>query len=281
MAEPAIHPARGVRRNDSAPAAGSRAGDSRADVDPPPGAPPQTTRAYRVRFDEATTEGTARTSTLLRWAQDVAWIHSERLGFTRDWYAKRGLAWLVRGVELNVLLPVSTGDEIEVTTGVVGYRKVWARRRTDFHDSPGIVAAWAHTDWVMTDGRGSPVRVPAEFGAFIAQPAPSFTPTRVPLPSTPERAFSRTLPVRPRELDPMGHVNNAVYLDHLEECVAALDGGERALKALPRTYRLEYLLPAEPGANLQGRAWTSPDGSHAFRLSDAKMTELFRGRLET
>src|SRR2546426_1049114 len=201
MAEPAIHPARGVRRNDSAPAAGSRAGDSRADVDPPPGAPPQTTRAYRVRFDEATTEGTARTSTLLRWAQDVAWIHSERLGFTRDWYAKRGLAWLVRGVELNVLLPVSTGDEIEVTTGVVGYRKVLARRRTEFHDSP--------------------------------------------------------------------------------ECVAALDGGERALKALPRTYRLEYLLPAEPGANLQGRAWTSPDGSHAFRLSDAKMTELFRGRLET
>ena len=280
MAEPAIHPARGLGRSDSAPAADSRAGDSRPGVDPPPGAPPQTTRAYRVRFDEATTDGTARTSTLLRWAQDVAWIHSERLGFTRGWYAKRGLAWLVRGVELNVLLPVSTGDEIEATTRVVGYRKVWARRRSDFLDSRGILAAWAHTDWVMTDGRGSPVRVPAEFGAFIAQPAPSFTPIRVPLPSTPERAVSRTLPVRRRELDPMGHVNNAVYLDHLEECVATLDGGELAVSAVPRTYRLEYLLPAEPGAILQGTAWTSPDDAHAFRLTDANMTELFRGRLE-
>jgi acyl-ACP thioesterase len=133
---------------------------------------------------------------------------------------------------------------------------------------------------VMTDRRGLPVRVPAEFRAFIVQPPPSFTPTRVPLPATPEGAVSHTFPVRARELDPMGHVNNAVYLDHFEECVAALDGGEAAISGLPRTYWLEYLLPAEPGANLQGEAWTSPDGSLAFRLTDAKMTELFRGRLE-
>ena len=33
----------------------------------------------------------------LRFAQDLAWIHSESAGFGREWYADRQLTWLVRG----------------------------------------------------------------------------------------------------------------------------------------------------------------------------------------
>jgi hypothetical protein len=38
---------------------------------------------YRVRFDEAGPDGNLRTSGVLRYAQDVAWRHSEVLGFDR------------------------------------------------------------------------------------------------------------------------------------------------------------------------------------------------------
>ena len=41
---------------------------------------------YRVRFDEAGPDGNLRTSTLLRYAQDLAWYHSAQRGFTRAWY---------------------------------------------------------------------------------------------------------------------------------------------------------------------------------------------------
>ena len=58
---------------------------------------------YRVRFDEAGPDGRIRTSTLLRYAQDVAWRHSEDLGFDRDWYAGRGLNWVARSGEPEVL----------------------------------------------------------------------------------------------------------------------------------------------------------------------------------
>jgi acyl-ACP thioesterase len=64
---------------------------------------------YRVRFDESSPAGTIRTSALLRYAQDVAWLHSERLGFDRAWYAERGLTWLVRSVELVVEGCIETG----------------------------------------------------------------------------------------------------------------------------------------------------------------------------
>lgn len=36
---------------------------------------------YRVRFDECSPAGTLRAAVYLRCAQDVAWIHSERLGY--------------------------------------------------------------------------------------------------------------------------------------------------------------------------------------------------------
>ena len=48
---------------------------------------------YRVRFDEAGPDGLLRASGLLRYAQDVAWMHSEALGFDRAWYRERDLAW--------------------------------------------------------------------------------------------------------------------------------------------------------------------------------------------
>ena len=70
--------------------------------------------AYRVRFDEAGPDGLARPSTLLRYAQDVAWIHSESLGFDRAWYASRGLAWVVRSAELVTNGPIRTGDVVVV-----------------------------------------------------------------------------------------------------------------------------------------------------------------------
>ena len=52
----------------------------------------------------------------------------------------------------------------------------------------------------------------------------------------------------------MGHVNNAAYLDYLEEALPrrrARPAGDGA--AIPRRVRLEYLAPAAPGARPAGR----------------------------
>ena len=59
-------------------------------------------------------------SALLRYAQDVAWIHSERLGFDRDWYAARGLTWLVRAAEVALVRAIPLGTTIDVSTTVAG-----------------------------------------------------------------------------------------------------------------------------------------------------------------
>jgi len=256
------------------------AGDSGApagDVTPARGI----TVPYRVRFDECGPEGIARSSTLLRYAQDIAWLHSERMGFDRDWYRSRGLAWVVRAAELAVLRPIRLGQTLVVSTAVTGVRRVWARRRTEARLADGTLVLWAHTDWVMIDGRGMPGRVPAEFHAVFAVPPGSFDPGRVPLPPTPREATLTRSVVRPRDLDPMGHVNNAAYVDYLEEALLAAGGdAAAAIAATPRAVRLEYLVAASPGAALDGAAWpgTLDDGpGWAWRLSDDGGQELARG----
>ena len=232
---------------------------------------------YRARFDECGADGLVRSSSLLRYAQDLAWIHSERVGFPREWYVERGLAWVVRAVELAILVPLPLGQTITLSTAIAGVRRVWGRRHTEGRLDDGTRALWADTDWVMTDTvRGAPGRVPPEFGVAFAVPPGTFEPGRVPLPEAPPEAHEYASRVRPQDLDPMGHVNNAAYLDYLEEALLEAGPETAALTtALPRRIRLEYIAAATPGAVLAAATWAIDHG-YAWRLSDADGRELAR-----
>ena len=200
---------------------------------------------YRVRFDEAGPDGQARISALLRYAQDVAWRHSEDLGFDRDWYRERGVGWVVRAVELELHAPIPMGHALQVSTAVVGHRRIWARRLGECRLADGTVAARVATDWVLLDGRNRIVRIPDDFGVVFANPEVDSEILRVPPPEGAPVA-SMALGVRPRDLDPLDHVNNAVYVDWLDEAVEAA-GWRPAVRDTPETWRLEYLASAGRG----------------------------------
>jgi medium-chain acyl-[acyl-carrier-protein] hydrolase len=241
-------------------------------------APDTCSAPYRVRFDEAGPDGFLRTSVLLRYAQDVAWHHSASRGFGRAWYAERGLTWLVRAAEVAMLAPIEVGAQIEGTTRVVGWRRVWARRRTDFRDATGRLVAWTQIDWVLLDRNGAPTRIPSEFDAVFHAPSVPFGLARVALDEPPVSARQASFAVRPQELDPMDHVNNAVYLDWLEEAILSA-GDLAATRAIPRLVRLEYAAPASADAEVAANLW--PEGAGwSFQLRDAAGRELLRARLQ-
>ena len=229
--------------------------------------------SYRVRFDEAGPNGRARTSTLLRYAQDVAWRHSEDLGFDRDWYRARGVGWVVRGVKLELHAGIPMGQELRVSTAVVGHKRIWARRLGECHLGVGRLAARVTTDWVLLDGRNRIVRIPDDFGVVFVNPEATDEILRVPPPEG-APAHSLTLGVRPRDLDPLDHVNNAVYVDWLDEALEA--AGWRPIPAdASETWRLEYLASAERGdeviVDLHGEA-----GAWRARIRRTGGAELMR-----
>jgi acyl-ACP thioesterase len=234
-------------------------------------------RPYRVRFEEATAAETMRTAIYLAWAADVAWQHSTLLGFGREWYSDRGLFWLVRAARLDVLAPIPTYGEVAVTTEVAGYRRVAARRHSEVRDSAGELLARIEIDWVMTNERGVPTRVPVEFQKFVADVSATFEMLRVALPPAPPDAVEGTFHVRRRDLDPLDHVNNSIYIEYLEEALEVAGQGS-LISATPRRYEIDFVATAERGHPLTDRTWPLEDG-WAYRLSRDDGAELFRARV--
>lgn len=207
--------------------------------------------AYRVRFDEAGADGRVHPAVLLAWAQDAAWLHSTALGFGRDWYAERGLTWLVRAAELMLVDPPTSGDEVIVRTEIVGFRRVLARRLTTVRTpDDGRELARSLTDWALTDARGRPTRIPDVFTHLA--PVPPFEPISVPpVPDDAGVLGEVRLTVRRRDVDPLGHANNAAILAYVDEALAAVEPGEARR---PTTYRLVYLRPVAAGTELTASA---------------------------
>ncbi|HET7473503.1 MAG TPA: acyl-ACP thioesterase domain-containing protein [Candidatus Limnocylindrales bacterium] len=225
---------------------------------------------YRIRFDEAGRDGRLRTSGFMRYAQDLAWQHSAGLGFGRDWYAERGLTWLVRAAELVVIDPPEMGTDVAARTTIAGIRRVFARRHGEFRAADGRLTGWVDTDWVLIDARGAPTRIPPIFAERFGEGAPLPSIGRVGLAETPPAACRVALTVRPHEVDPYAHANNAVYLDWMEEAILATGAAEAAsaVEAQPRRYRMEFALAAEVGARLEGAAWRDGD-AWSYRLTGA------------
>ncbi len=242
--------------------------------------PQRIEQPYRARFDECGADGSMRSSGYLRYAQEMAWVHSEQLGLDRPWYEERNFTWVVRSLQLDVLAPIVHGQIFTVSTEVVGWRRALARRRTELCGPAGSVAALVLIDWLGVGPSGSPVRIPNEIVTMLSQAgAATFEPTRVPLPAGPPLATRHEVTILSRDIDPMAHVNNATYLDLMEEGLNAA-GASADLGRVPRRYRLEYVTAAELGDQLSGTIWRDVTG-WTYRLRGDGARDVLRARLET
>lgn len=221
-----------------------------------------------------------RSSTYLRYAQEMAWVHSELLGLDRSWYEEHQLTWVVRSLQLEVIAPIVHGQTFTVSTEVVGWRRALSRRRTELCDPDGAVAARVLIDWVGLGPSGRPVRIPDQVVSMLSDSgAATFQPIRAALPPASPDARSHDVTVRSRDIDPMAHVNNATYLEYVEEGLAVA-GGAADLVRLPRRYRLEYVTAAELGDRLRGTMWRETT-TWAYRLSGDGPRDILRATLET
>jgi acyl-ACP thioesterase len=233
---------------------------------------------YRVRFDEANADGRLRPSGLLRYAQDMAWRHSTEAGFDRAWYDERGMSWLVRNVKVSLVEPITYGDVLSISTQVIGWRHVWARRHSevrrvgseDGRGETGPVAT-VDTDWVVLTTAGRPARIPAEFARYFSADR-QFTRDRVVLPEPVGELTALSTRVRPLDVDPMRHMNNAAYLDMVDDGIARMPESGRIES--PDCYRVGYVLPALPGTPIDIECWPVSETQVACRISDGEGHEL-------
>ena len=121
------------------------------------------TTRWRVRSYELDSNGHVNNAVYLAYAEEVAVMHAEALGFGRHWTTAQGGVWVVRKHEIVYHRPARFGEELELTTTVVGMRGARASRRATISLPDATLLADITTEWVwLRSSDGRPTRIPDE-----------------------------------------------------------------------------------------------------------------------
>ena len=160
------------------------------------------------------------------------------------------------------------------TTEATGWHRVWAHRRTTF-ETDGSLVGTVEKDRVPLRSDGRPMRIPDEITRLLA-PAATYRPRRIDPGDPPPAAARTTVTVRDADVNPLGHLNNAAYLDLVDETMPAVDGDEDGENGQYRNYHAEFVTPVARGATVVVATWQRDDDSVAARIVGSDGRERFR-----
>ncbi len=212
----------------------------------------------RVHTPDLDSWNRLRTAALLRYLEQLATAASTAAGFGADWYAARQTAWVIRTLSLQRLGAAAYGDTLTRTTWVSSMARVRSWREYELRRADGTPVAAGRVEWVYVDRvRQLPRSVDPEIIAqFFTLPPTALV---TPVPSLPPASRPPHIVTRRSwryEADSMGHINNTVYADWLEEAagdavrawgVALADPAAPGLLLDPQATTITYLRSVRPG----------------------------------
>lgn len=221
---------------------------------------------FKVRLYELDSLGHVNNAVYLRYCEQAAMEASESVGYTLERYREKGWIWVIKHTILEHVAPAFYGDTIEVTTWVSQitpastFREYLLTRQSD-----GALIARARSRWVLLDARnGRPIRMPQEMREVFRPngriAVRDLKPMRGERLVEKAKTFQHFRKVQRYELDSAGHVNNAVYLNWLEqakfEAIASVGYTSAQLKKMGITIvqvraEIEYIKPAMEGDELK------------------------------
>jgi acyl-CoA thioester hydrolase len=128
-----------------------------------------------VRSYELDSNAHVNNAIFLAYAEEVAVMHAEAIGFGRVWTQQQGGLWLVHRHEIVYHRPALFGEELELTTTVVGMRGARAIRHTRIAlvDADALLAE-VTTEWVWARASDMrPTRIPPAVLTAFGPAAPS------------------------------------------------------------------------------------------------------------
>ena len=189
-------------------------------------------RTRSVRLGDVDERGRLRLDATARYLQDIA------TDDTDDARLDGAYGWVVRRTLIEVRHEAVIGEHLELATFCSGTGRSWAERRTSITGDRGASIEAAGL-WIRVDtGSGRPTALGDEFIEMYASSAGGRrVSTRLQLPLPPTHTERRAWLVRRVDLDPLGHVNNAVHWAMVEETLPRIRRGRG---------EVEHLAPVDP-----------------------------------
>ncbi|GCE24362.1 acyl-[acyl-carrier-protein] thioesterase [Dictyobacter kobayashii] len=234
---------------------------------------------YTARYDEGDCYGHLTPSAFLRYMQDIAALDAEDIQLPGDGY------WIIKRTVIDFAAPVQMHTRLEMQTYGMGFTRITAQRgyeariSTASHDQPVIAA---RSLWVYVDKRGRPARMPEGTAAIWLPEGPVAPSPEAPFPPAPQDTpETTTYSVRFSDTDLMQHMNNAAYVEVLDNAAweiyirAGITPETAILTA--QQYDIEYLESARLGETLEIKTWFDefPAAGHTF----TRYQQVMRGDL--
>jgi len=172
------------------------------------------TAARRIHLGDVGSQGELRMEALSRFLQDVATDDA----VDTDLRGHLGGTWVLRRLAVEILEPPHFNDDVEFATFCSGVGPAWAERRTDVRSPTGELLARTVAIWVLIDQAGGrPIPLPEEFFAIYGPSRGRKVSSRLTHRKPSGDARSRAWPLRESDFDFLDHVNNARYLEAVED----------------------------------------------------------------
>ena len=227
-------------------------------------------KSYQKEFTVAPTEvdryGQLKPSAMLLYIQQISGLHSDSYSLTYDELASRGIFWAVirHRVEINRL--PKEHETITLETWPMPTTRVAYPRATVATDAQGNVLFRSHCLWVLMDLNNRTMLLPKNSGVLVEGTlrgdelaAPGSL-----MPKPLDEQLSRQVVFS--DLDRNGHMNNARYLDWIQDLQTSSFHQEHPMKELTMCYVSEAL----EGQALDVRSGYLEDGLFQVEIQRSK-----------
>lgn len=175
------------------------------------------TEQIKVRYSEIYERGKLRPTQLVGYLQDLAVLHSNRIGYDTNYLAEHHLAWLLLYWDIDIDRLPEDEEVLTMMTWAVPYRRVQSNRDSEITDASDRRICYASARWVLTDiVRRRPYKMTPEF--FEPYTFPNSRPVRevpydFPELTEEQKHSERNIIITRRDVDNNSHVNNKTYVD--------------------------------------------------------------------
>ncbi|WP_027358075.1 acyl-[acyl-carrier-protein] thioesterase [Desulforegula conservatrix] len=239
-------------------------------------------RKHRVEYHEVNTSYKMKLSAILRQFQEAAADHSEKAGFGSEDLTARGVGWVLNRLAMDFYRYPAYGERLEIITWHRGSRGFRSYRDFEVFSGNEKIAA-ASSIWLFVSLKDKKImKIPSDVDSgyssierkALESDIDFFRPDFMS-----EPYLSADITVRSTDFDPLGHVNNTVYLDYVETLLAHGDMEDEEI----RSVRINYSSEIGKGVGVI-RAQLSRDGcGYRFGIMGEKIFAggmiTFRGKI--
>lgn len=193
----------------------------------------------KLLADDVTMYRDLRLSVLMRWLQEISIAHTEALGAGREKTLDKGALWVVCRVRLEVEKLPCYDDEITLSSWAGNTMRVLFPRYYEMTDESGTPLVKASAVWLLMDAKKRKMVFPENYDVVV----PGIrTGREIPLSfgvSLGEQEKTKRFKVAYSQVDINGHMNNAKYLDCMDDVLGKDYLASHALKTLEVEFKSE------------------------------------------